>query len=163
MGMIIKQGLFVALILFFSPVVLYAAWNSPKNIIEGQFGSADNNFGFAKGYIVDELPQILTIFQDGKILLWDQVQGKTKLFSIDGTLAKTLPYIGLKTEEVSVGSVYAFKFDPSAKATYAGVYSVSENKWLWFDESINIVTSYCDFSRAFPHPVFTTIPPGTAL
>jgi hypothetical protein len=142
MGIIIRQIIFVALILIISPLSLYASWNGPSIIIDGQFGTSDDQFGLKQGDVVIELPQVLTVFHDGKILIFDPVQGKTKLFSNDGTLNKSLPYLGMMAEEASSESVYAFKFEPSAKATYAGVYSVTENKWLWFDDSINLVTSY---------------------
>jgi hypothetical protein len=141
MGIIIRQGIVALLIMIFTPLAVCGSWDDSKVVVEGFFGETDNQFGFAHGYIVNVLPEVLAIFNDGQILLWDSVQGKTKLFDKNGLLTKSLPYIGLLAKEASSDSVYAFKFESSDKASYIGVYNISENKWVWFDNSKNFIPS----------------------
>ena len=120
-----------------SSMCAYAGWSSPATVVQGNWGTNVNEFGFSKGETVDYFPDTIAVLSDGKVLIRDGVNNVLKIFDSSGALVKTVNitsdgFYGLDADRIVSG-----KFDDQWR-TRIGVYSVRDDKWLWVDNSTDI-------------------------
>jgi hypothetical protein len=76
--------LFILVFVSFTGIGI-ANWNGPTILIEGEWGMADNQFGFEHGDSFDEYPSLDGILGDESIVLSDLVNKRTLVFKSNGT------------------------------------------------------------------------------
>jgi hypothetical protein len=125
------------IMLFLCNYQAYAAWNGPQVVVQGSWGSGEQEFGYRKGDIRDVFPDSVIVLSDGKIVVLDELSEKLKIFRADGTFLKSIQVIAIGFYRLDLDSIVGGKLDDKGK-TKIGVYNISTEKWLWIDNSTDI-------------------------
>ena len=91
MGLIKKIAYFSIFILFLFLETGYSAWIGPDEVVESNWGKADNEFGKKWDYVEYKIPRLLAATPDGKIIITDRVNKRRVIYKSDGSLFKIIP------------------------------------------------------------------------
>jgi hypothetical protein len=144
MGLTCKQyiAFFLTLICFES--IAIAAWQMPIEVIKGNWGSNEGQFGLRTGDSGDDFPEIEAITPDGKIVISDIVNKKQLVFLENGNFLKEVKWT-VKSKEGgrTVYDVPEYSFGPVVGYSSDGnIYTGSDNKYFLDSPTGQLLKTY---------------------
>jgi len=127
------SGYITILIIILNASLSYSDWVGPTTIIRGTWGRGLSQFGLKTGRMKDKFPEKIHVLPDNSIIIEDWLNYRFKIFTMNGEYLKS---IGTLYNLVVMDSdrLAGFYWDAAASKPRAGVYSIGQKKWLWFDK-----------------------------
>ena len=130
MGLIMR-GIFFAIIslLFIITSNVYGAWQGPMEVIIGNWGKGDRNFGIERGDLEDKLPLLTAITIEEKMIISDRANEREIVYSSDESLYKIIPWYLYRDDKKIVNPEFP-------KYNYWNIqgYTPEGNIWVKFDK-----------------------------
>lgn len=125
-----------------------ADWVGPTTVIKGRWGRGLAEFGFKSGIMKDRFPEKIHVLPDDSIVIEDWLNYRFKLFSVNGEYLKSFGTL-YDLAVIDSDRLAGFYWDAKVSKPRAGVYSMGQKKWLWFDQttSYNFNTSVLEVAK----------------
>lgn len=106
-----KSHFFLILLISTFPLNVFAGWSSPQQIIQGVWGSGDNQFGITNDDTSDLIPNF-NLTTDQKIVIRDGTNRRVKVYDSLGALVLIVPYkTNLSYKDLTIADSYGFSGD----------------------------------------------------
>ena len=111
-------------------------WCGPLEMLRGNWGKGQEEFGLEYGEIKDKLPWTFAVLQDERIVIDDWLNARWKLYTSGGKLIKSMKQPGLGMLPLK-GSYIATVICMKEKGgVQPGVYDIDRGEWKWKDKPI---------------------------
>lgn len=111
MGLIKQSGVFRVVLmvgLCVLPMEVYSAWSTDQEIISGQWGSAENQFGIMYQDDFDMFPRF-SVTSNNEIVVRDGQNSRVKVYNTTGSFKLIVPYrVGRSYKELTIADKYGF-------------------------------------------------------
>jgi hypothetical protein len=85
-----KTTFFMFIIFLFCPFSSFAGWEGPEEVLSGEWGTNDNQFGIMKQSIKIYLPNIIIVDVDSNVVIGDILNKRVKIYTSSGNLINIL-------------------------------------------------------------------------
>ena len=139
MGLIRVHVIFtVILFCLLMAATVFADWQETIEVLQGEWGEADNEFGYYDGEMMDTFPQIFDVLSDGKVIISDDANDRFMLFDKTGLFLKSFTAPGTGIIALTADRLFVTKWNRAKKMNNIGLFNVATEQWQWIDDQNNV-------------------------